>query len=278
MPVTVPSYLASRIVRRLPRKTIGQLVGRVCDARLPPAVCRAVIDLFCRVYDIDLSEVEPQTRPYESIDAFFTRRLAQGSRPVSRVPGDVVSPADGVLQSIGRIDPGCRIVVKKKSYDVARLVGDECLARAMVGGQFAVVYLSPRDYHRVHAPVSGTVSTVRGIAGELYPVNGVGEVCSRALLVGNKRVVIDIDTQTIGHVVVVLVGAMVVGRISVGSLPFMDVPDGVHALEPPFVLEPGDEIGAFHLGSTAVVLVGSEACSWCRPVGPIRVGESLVRL
>lgn len=277
MPVPVPRYLASRIVRLLPRKAISRLVGQACDVPLPPAVSRAVVGTYGRLYRVDMSDVEPQTTPYDSFDEFFTRRLAPGKRPVCDEPGQVVSPADGMLQSLGRIEPGCRIVVKGRCYDVARLIGDEDEARALAGGQFAVVYLSPRDYHRLHAPVAGTVRSVRGLAGDLFPVNALGDRCTRALLVENKRAVLPIDTPDMGRVVLVLVGAMVVGRITVTMLPDRDVPEGVHELAAPVEVARGDEVGAFHLGSTAVVLVGPGARPWQRSTGLVRVGESLVR-
>jgi len=224
-----------------------------------------------------MTDVQPMPSPYESFDAFFTRSLQPGRRPVCDGPDDVVSPADGVLQSLGPIEKGCRIVVKGRSYDVARLIGDEHDARGLVGGQFAVVYLSPRDYHRVHAPVGGVVRWVRGIPGDVFPVNALGDDCTRSLLVDNKRVVVAIDAPNLGRVLLVLVGAMVVGRISVGMVSHPDVPAGIHVLDPPVGIARGGEVGAFHLGSTAVVLVGAAARSWQRAQGLVRVGESLMR-
>ncbi len=277
MPAPVPRYVASRIIRALPRKKISHFLGQLCDVRLPPRVSRAVVGAYGWVYRVDMTDVELRSGAYESFDEFFTRGLVPGSRPVSEAVGDVVSPADGVLQSIGRVEEGCRIVVKGRGYDVARLVGDEEDALSLRGGQFAVVYLSPRDYHRVHAPASGVVRVVKGIDGDLFPVNSLGERCSRALLVENKRVAVAIDTPDIGRVVVVLVGAMVVGRITVTMLSHRNVPAGIHPVDPQVEVQRGDELGAFHLGSTAVVLVGPKAPAWQRSAGLIRVGESLMR-
>ena len=277
MPVTVPTYFASRLVRLLPRRRISHLVGQVCDAPLPPAVSRAVVRIYGRAYSVDMTHVAPIDGPYDSFDAFFTRAIVPESRPISQVEGDVASPSDGVLQSIGRVERGCRIQVKGRGYDVARLIGDEHDARSYVGGQFAVIYLSPRDYHRVHAPAAGTTSVVRSLPGDLFPVNRIGEYCSRSLLVTNQRVAVVIDTEDLGRITVVLVGAMVVGRVTVAMLPDRDVPPGVHTIEPPYRLARGQEVGAFHLGSTAVVLAGPGAPAWQREPGLIRVGESLVR-
>lgn len=244
---------------------------------LPPVVSRALVKAYGTLYRVDMTDVEPRDGVYESFDAYFTRSLVPGRRPVATGEGEVVSPADGALQAVGPVEQGCRIVVKGRPYDVARLVGSEEDARAVCGGQFAVVYLSPRDYHRVHSPVDGEVREIRCQAGDLYPVNALGERCTRALLVENQRVTLALDTPDLGRVLLVLVGAMVVGRITVNMLPYRDVPPGAYRLDPPARLVRGEEVGAFHLGSTAVVLAGPGARAWQRPCGLIRVGESLER-
>jgi phosphatidylserine decarboxylase len=149
-------------------------------------------------------------------------------------------------------------------------------ARRYHGGQFAVVYLSPRDYHRVHAPVSGRVTVVRSMPGDLYPVNSIGERHVPSLFATNRRVAIVIDTERQGKVTVTMVGAMIVGRITVTGVEGRDVPLGTHVLEPPRRVARGDEIGIFHLGSTAVVFVEPGASPWSRSIGPVLLGEPLV--
>lgn len=277
MPLPVASYLAAQVIRFLPRETISRGVGRLCDAPLSPAVSRVLVKAYARAYRCDLSEVCAPDQPYASFDEFFTRKLVDGCRPVSPLLDDVVSPADGTLQCVGRVEDGCRILVKGRPYDVARLVGDEAEARSYIGGQFAVVYLSPRDYHRVHAPVDGTVHTIRSMPGDLYPVNSIGERWVRDLFVVNRRVALVFDTAALGPVTMVMVGAMVVGRITVNAIDARDVPLGNHVLQPPVSYRKGEEVGAFHLGSTAVLLAGAQAPSWQRRAGLIRVGQSLAR-
>ena len=271
----LPIYLASRIVRHLPRQSISKAVGKACDAPLPEKLSRFVVSTYAKAYHVDMQDVEPRTEPYVSFDDFFTRRLVPGARPMPERPGVVVSPADGFLQAVGRVESGCRIVVKGRPYDVSRLVGDEKEAKKYTGGQFAVVYLSPSDYHRVHAPIDGHVPWIRGIAGDLFPVNKIGEKATRSLLVENERVVVPIDTKDQGRLLVILVGAMIVGRISVTMLDKPDVPPGVHMFSSPFSLRRGDELGAFHLGSTVVLLSAPGAPAWTRDPGQIRVGASL---
>jgi phosphatidylserine decarboxylase len=277
MPYSVPSFIAAQVIRLLPRQFIGRVVGDLCERPLPASVSNAVVGAWCRAYNVDLSDIAPHPEPWTSVDEFFTRPLVPGARRTEAPTDDVVSPADGAVQSMGRVERGARIVVKKKAYDVARLIADEDDARSYVGGQYAVVYLSPRDYHRVHAPVDGPVVTVRSLHGDYYPVNAIGERWVRDLFVTNRRVVIVQDSQTLGRITVVMVAAMVVGRITVTMVSGRDVPAGIHHLSPAHAMRRGDELGAFHLGSTAVVLAGPQAAAWQRAPGLIRVGQSLTR-
>jgi phosphatidylserine decarboxylase len=277
MTVKVATHLAARVVRALPRTAISRAVGRLCEAPLPPTISRVLVRTYCAAWGVDMSDVQPRREPYASFDEFFTRALRKGRRPASAEPDDIVSPADGVLQARGRVEPGCRIVVKGMPYDLARLIGDEDDARAYLGGQFAVVYLSPRDYHRVHAPVDGDLVTIRSLPGDLHPVNRIGELSRRGVLVANRRVVTVLETAVHGRVTLVLVGAMVVGRITLVTGPERDVPLGTRAVVPPVPFRRADELGAFHLGSTTVIVTGPQSPAWHREPGLIRVGESLTR-
>ena len=131
---------------------------------------------------------------------------------------------------------------------MAELVGDPAEVARYEGGQFAIVYLSPRDYHRVHAPVAGEVTLVRSLPGDYFPVNSIGERHVDSLFSINRRVAIVIDTPTKGRVTVVMVGAMIVGRITVRAIDARDVPLGTHVLDPALPVAAGAEIGMFHLG------------------------------
>lgn len=270
----IATFAAAQILRALPRVRISRAVGRLCDQTLPPAVSRAVTRAYCQAYRVDIDEALPQPGSYSSFDAFFTRSLKPGARTVS---GDVlVSPSDGVLSSQGRVDAGARIFVKGQPYEVGELVGDPRDAARYAGGEFAVVYLAPRDYHRVHSPVDGEISLIRGMAGDLFPVNSIGERYVPQLFVRNQRVAIVIDTKGLGRVTLVMVGAVIVGRISVEVLPDKDVPPGLHPISPAVPVGRGDEVGVFHLGSTVVLLL-EPGLAVARAPGPIRYGESLIR-
>jgi phosphatidylserine decarboxylase len=244
----------------------------LCDANVPAPLSRLAASIYCRAYGVDLDECEACSGPYPSFDEFFTRRLREGVRPIAAAA--IVSPADGRLEQSGPVTAGGRITVKSTAYRVGELIGDEAEAKRYEGGSFAIVYLSPRDYHRVHSPVSGKLVLVRSLAGDLFPVNSIGERHIPNLFVRNQRVAIVIDTTTVGRVTVVMVGAIIVGRITVTALGGADTRPGVYPIEPPAPLAPGDEIGVFHLGSTAVVFV-EPGTTLSRDPGPIRYGQAL---
>jgi phosphatidylserine decarboxylase len=167
--------------------------------------------------------------------------------------------------------------VKGRPYRVDELLGSEDEARRYEGGQGCVVYLSPRDYHRVHTPASGKIAFVRSMPGDYYPVNAIGVRHDHNLFVRNRRVAIAIDTPPesgLGRVMVVMVAAMVVGRITVTGIDARDVPVGDHELPTPISVERGDEIGIFRLGSTAVVFFEPGVVDrWLVDEGPVRFGQ-----
>jgi phosphatidylserine decarboxylase len=271
--VSLSTFAAAQILRALPRVHISRAVGRLCDQPIPSGFARAVERAYCRAYQVNMDEAEGHLGSYPSFDAFFTRSLKKGARGISSDP--VVSPSDGKLSCFGRIDTGAQIHVKGQLYEAGELIGDEQDARRYSGGQFAVVYLAPGDYHRVHSPVDGRITLLRGMPGDLFPVNSLGERYVPQLFVRNNRVAIVIDTETLGRVTVVMVGATIVGRISVNALPGPAVPPGTHVIEPAAMVAKGDEIGMFHLGSTAVVLF-EPGLTLTRTTGVVRMGQSLV--
>jgi phosphatidylserine decarboxylase len=271
------TYATAQILRVLPRARIGRAIGRLAEHRWSPPVGRAVVGLYSRVYSVELDECV-QNGGWASFDAFFTRALREGVRRVDPDPRAVVSPADGRIESMGTIDEGGTFVVKGRPYSVAELVGDAQEARRFLGGAGCVVYLSPRDYHRVHAPVAGSISRIRSMPGDYYPVNAIGMRHVSNLFCRNRRVAIEIDTASgLGRVTVVMVVAMIVGRITAIGFDDADVPLGDHTLDVPIPVASGDEIGIFHLGSTAVVLAEKRAAGpWLVGEGPVRYGQALM--
>lgn len=248
-------------------------MGKLADHKWSPRVARTVVGLYSRAYDVDLAECNRQGG-WGSFDDFFTRTLRDDARPIDASHGLIVSPADGRLDAMGSIDERSTFFVKGRHYEVGELLGSEDEARRYAGGVGCVVYLSPRDYHRVHSPVDGTLREIRSLPGDYYPVNSIGLNHVGNLFAINRRVAIAIDTQSLGRVTVVMVAAIVVGRITVTAIDAHDVPHGTHRLDERVTR--GDEIGIFHLGSTAVVFI--EACAkarWDASEGMVRLGERI---
>jgi len=250
------------------------VVGALAEKELGAGSARLVERVYRSLYDVNLEEAA-SSGPYPSFDAFFTRALKPGARTIAS--SSLVSPADGQLSALGPIDGQGTILVKRQAYDVAELIGSAEGALRYKGGEFAVIYLSPRDYHRVHSPVDGKISSVVGIPGDLYPVNAVGEQHFEGLFVRNNRVSVHIETPTLGQVTVILVGATIVGRISVTMIPEPAVPPGVTRFSPEVPIARGDELGVFHLGSTAVVLM-EPGVRIARGLGSVLYGAALTEV
>ncbi len=267
----------------LPRKRISRLIGSIADLDGPQAVVDKAVDAFVRTYGIDLSEAVVPEGGFRSFNDFFTRRLVAGARPVAPDARVLVSPADGKVEDLGPIDRASTLLVKGKLYEVGDLLGSDEEAARFEGGSYFIVYLSPRDYHRVHAPVTGPVETLRYVPGTLFPVNRIGTEHIPRLFARNERMAIRQRSQVHGEVVSVMVGAIGVGRI---GLAFDDAQTNrgerpglrTYGDEPP-VLERGEELGVFHLGSTVIVFATSDAALefLVEPGVSVRVGEGIAR-
>lgn len=247
--------------RVVPQHQLSRVVGKVAASE-NPIVKNIVIQAFKSKYDIDLSIAE-QTNPlqYKSFNEFFTRALKQGTRQVDTHLNSIVCPADGAISQIGQITDGEVFQAKGQSFSVEQLVGDPQLAAPFKQGQFATVYLSPRDYHRVHMPFTGTLTETLYVPGELFSVNQVTAENVPNLFARNERMVCLFDTE-IGRMAVVLVGAMIVAGIETVATGKVK-PNGrldlqQHQLE----LQKGAELGRFYLGSTAIILFEPNTMAW----------------
>jgi phosphatidylserine decarboxylase len=278
------SRVAATVLRALPRKRLSRGIGRLADLPMPGPVLDRLVDVYVRAYEVDLSECEVPEGGYSSFDAFFTRRLRPGARPIDASPEVLVCPADGRIEDAGCIDARARLEVKGRGYEVGELLGDPTRAVAFEGGFFCVVYLSPRDYHRVHAPVTGRVHEARYVAGTLFPVNAIGLRHVPNLFARNERVVVHQDAEEFGEVATIMVGAIGVGRIGVAFDEELTTNVGRPAIARDYgmqgpLLKKGDELGVFHLGSTVVVLAGAAAGLELVPVrgAHVRMGTALAR-
>lgn len=262
-----PARFAADALRLLPRKRISRALGAVAATRAPQAIVSRAINAFVKAYDVDMEQAIVPAGGYRSFDDFFTRELEPGARPIDADPTAVTSPADGKIEDFGPVDLEASVTVKGKPYRVGDLLGDVELGEAYQGGNYFIVYLSPRDYHRVHTPVAGRVVAARHVPGTLYPVNRIGTEFVPRLFARNERVVTLQASEQHGEVVTIMVGAIGVGHISM-SYDAIETNVGResglkrYGSEGPY-LDRGAELGLFHLGSTAVVFLPPSDLEWC---------------
>jgi phosphatidylserine decarboxylase len=281
---------AARLLQMLPRERITRALGKLTAAPVPRPILDPVLSAYAKGYAVDLSEAVVPVGGFRTFNEFFTRALRDGARPIEPDEHTLVSPADGRFDDAGSIDDRTRFFIKQREYTAASLLGSAEEAQHFADGQFAIVYLSPRDYHRVHAPDRLEVELVRHIPGVLFPVNDFGVRNVPGLFAKNERVVVLGRSPVFGRVAVVLVGAMIVGKIDV-YLPSPERPPiGGPVAERRFdvarpVIERGEQLGSFSLGSTVVLLVErAEAADaqhdeWSKDKfgALVRMGEPILR-
>jgi phosphatidylserine decarboxylase len=267
----------------VPQHLLSRCTGFLAELRQPIWLKNWAIGLFVRHFGVDMNEAEePDHERYANFNEFFTRPLKEGVRPIA--DADIVCPADGAISQLGDIREGLCFQAKGKYFSTEELLaGDEARAARFAGGRFATVYLSPRDYHRVHMPVSGRLSATSYIPGKLFSVNGTTADNVDRLFARNERLVCYFETER-GPMAMVLVGAMIVAGIETvwsGQV----APPPKHPLvtdyrEPPapVELDKGQEMGRFKLGSTVILLFPKDSMAWDEGYGadsPTRLGESL---
>ena len=240
-----------RLQKILPTHGLSRLAGRLAASEAR-AVRTPLVSAFARAYGVDMAEAErPDLASYASFNDFFTRALRPGARPIDAAEASVVSPADGVVSQTGVIERGELLQAKGIRYSFAALA-DACASPAFEGGAFATVYLSPKDYHRVHLPVAGRLVRTVAIPGTLFSVNAATERGVEGLFAVNERLVCEFETAA-GRMLVVLVGAMIVASIETvwggPRSPYRRKQITEHDV----AFEKGDEIGRFLLGSSVVL-------------------------
>ena len=273
----LPQYL-------LPKKLLTQFMGKLASTE-GGSTTTAAINWFIKRYSVNMAEaVNTDPASYKSFNEFFTRPLKPGARPLAQT--DYICPVDGAISQFGRIEKDQIFQAKGHSYSTTALVGgDAKLASEFEGGHFACLYLSPKDYHRIHMPVSGTLRQMIYVPGDLFSVNPTTARGVPGLFARNERVVCVFDTAH-GPFVNVLVGATIVGSMATvwhGQVNPPRLPDVTAWNYKPgeFVYKQGDEMGRFLLGSTVVMLWPEQAMrfnpAW-QPAGAIRMGESMAAL
>ncbi|MGA8891757.1 MAG: archaetidylserine decarboxylase [Anaeromyxobacteraceae bacterium] len=269
-------------LRLVPKNALSRAVGAATRLPLPAGIGAGVMGAFARRYRIDLSECG-ELSGYRTFGEFFARPLRPGLRPVA--PGDevVVSPVDAVVSEAGLSRAGKLVQAKGIDYTVAALVGDERVGARLAGGSYATLYLSPRDYHRIHFPLGGRVLGWRYVPGKLWPVNPASVRTVPGLFTVNERLVTLLDSP-LGLVAVVAVGATVVGRVRASYDPAVPVTNlaggGAQARDyaTPIPVEKGQELGAFEMGSTVILAFEPGKVALAPSVAPgarVRVGEAI---
>jgi phosphatidylserine decarboxylase len=245
----------------VPQHRLSRVVGKIAASE-NPVVKTAVISAFKAKYGIDMSIAE-QTNAlkFKSFNDFFTRGLRTGVRAVDADQGSIVSPADGAISQLGKIENGDVFQAKGQKFTVENLIADPQLAQPFKNGKFATVYLSPRDYHRVHMPFAGTLTETLYVPGELFSVNQTTAENIPGLFARNERMVCLFDTE-LGRMAVVLVGAMIVAGIETVATGKVKPSGRIELNQHNLFLEKGAELGRFYLGSTAVILFEKNKMQW----------------
>jgi phosphatidylserine decarboxylase len=255
----LPQHLLSRSMHRLARST-------------RPLVRDTAIRLLLRAFpQIDLSEAaEPDPDRYPSFNAFFTRALRPGVRPIAPGPDALTSPVDGTLSQFGDIDAGRLLQAKGIEYSVTALLGSEATAARFAHGRYACIYLAPFDYHRIHVPLDGRLRSTRYVPGRLFSVNAATARAIPGLFGVNERVICEFDTRH-GALALAMVGALFVGSIETVYAAEINPPplrggqpreiDAGRGTE----FRKGAELARFNMGSTVVLL-------WQRALGAFAPG------
>jgi phosphatidylserine decarboxylase len=274
----LPQYL-------LPKQALTAFAGRVANARRGESTTR-LIAWFVRRYGVDMSEAaEPDIARYASFNDFFTRALKPGARPLSAA--DLVCPVDGATSQFGRIERDQIVQAKGHHYSTRTLVGgDAALATAFDDGWFATLYLSPRDYHRIHMPCDGRLLRMIHVPGALFSVNPTTARGVPGLFARNERVVCVFEWTRGTPFVLVLVGATIVGSMATVWHGVVTPPRGGalrdwNYADQDIRLRQGDEMGRFLLGSTVVVLIprgGLRFNPGWAPGSAVRLGEAMASL
>lgn len=282
----IPGTPAARcfilLQRLLPQHALSRLIHAVARVRWR-GLKNALIGAFVRGFKPVMSDArQPDPLAYESFNAFFTRELAAGARPMPEDALSVASPVDGTISQIGYLDGQSILQAKGRQFTLTALLGgsDE-QTRQFAGGAFATLYLAPYNYHRIHMPLAGQLRTVRHIPGRLFSVNAVTAAAVDGLFARNERVVC-IWNEALQSFSMVLVGALFVGSISTvwhGEITPptrrapRELPPGAGAQ-----LARGDLMGWFNMGSTVILLFQAGRAQWLPEVKAglaVQLGQSL---
>ena len=249
----------------MPKHFISRMVGKLAAAKAG-GLTTALIKLFIKQYKIDMSEAKyPDPAHYKTFNEFFTRTLKEGIRPLAEENDIIAHPVDGAISQLGDVVDGQIIQAKGHDYSLQALLGGKEEDTApFLGGKFATIYLAPKDYHRIHMPVDGTLSKMIYVPGDLFSVNPLTAQNVPNLFARNERVVAIFETE-IGPLAMVLVGATIVASIETIWAGTVTPPAGKDVFswnyptegDNAITLKKGEEMGRFKLGSTVILAWGA---------------------
>jgi phosphatidylserine decarboxylase len=278
-PVDMASRFQARSFRLLPTRLISRTWGQFTRT----AASRHLIGPFAKAFQIDTGEAEFSLDEYGSLNAFFTRKLKPGTRPLDETPNAFVSPVDGWVSAAGRCDQDRLMQIKGIEYTLFGLLRDGPMAKHFEDGTYLTLYLSPQDYHRVHAPLDLEVTGLGYMPGTLMPVNAPSVRWIDQLYTQNERLIIYARSDA-GAMAIVLVGAHCVGSISLAFHDFVTNRPGVGPeriqFKRPLNISKGAELGIFEMGSTVVLLMEQARVGLDLPADglPVRQGQRIGQL
>lgn len=276
--ITLPQYL-------IPQHSLSVLMHKLTRCEVV-WFKNSFIRFITAKYKVNTSEAaQTDLASFPSFNSFFTRQLRAGIRPIAEGEAVITSPVDGVISQIGHVNHGQIVQAKGREYSVLELLGgDELLAKRFEQGQFATIYLSPKDYHRIHMPITGTLRQMTYIPGKLFSVNPRTARTVPKLFARNERVVTVFDTEQ-GPIVMVLVGAIFVGSMETVWSGMITPPYGQNVQhwdyhgEQAITLQKGEEMGRFNMGSTVVMLLPLGAKSFKQDLTAstaVQLGQAMV--
>jgi phosphatidylserine decarboxylase len=273
----------------MPKHGISRLVGKLAAAKAG-SLTTQLIKLFIKQYKIDMSEaLHEDPAHYKTFNEFFTRPLKAGIRPIVSDPHVIAHPVDGAISQLGDVIDGQIIQAKGHDYSLQTLLGGQVDdAAPYQGGKFACIYLAPKDYHRIHMPIDGTLTKMVYVPGDLFSVNPLTAQNVPNLFARNERVIATFDTE-IGPMSMVLVGATIVASIETVWADTITPPAGKDIMtwhypktgSNAITLKKGEEMGRFKLGSTVIVTWGENKAEFLDDQNPetvTRMGTSFATI
>jgi len=267
----------------LPQHLLSRCVGWLAGCEVS-WIKNPLIRAFIKQYDVNMAEAKRQTaEEFSCFNDFFTRELLPDARTVALEDNVITSPADGAVSQLGPIKGGRVFQAKGQDYSLVELLGgDEERAQPFQEGEFATIYLSPKDYHRVHMPITGTLREMIYVPGDLFSVNQTTAENVPRLFARNERVVAIFDTAR-GPMAMVLVGAMIVAAIEtvwhgLVTPPKREKRVARYGIPENITIEKGDEMGRFLLGSTVILCFPKDTMHWLETQtagAPLRMGEAI---